>query len=365
MNPGAAVPADEELTALEDGGEPAAILDAYVAAGLCAGARLDVVVDGEHVLGHSAGVARPGEPMSERTKVRLDCASKPVMAMGIAILEARGALGFQDPVARFLPEFAESGKGSVTLHHILTHTAGIYRPPDSSPYRTDYATLVKQLASQPIDYREPGEAVYDAWGGWFVLSEVVRKVSGLPWYDFLAKEVLAPLGCGDFELVPNDATGLELPHRWHAGRLFPMLYLDRPEILRYENPAYGGYAPLSSLLRLYTLLADRDRCFDVLGFDADLMRRPQRPRMHDHAVHFDCSVGYGMLTDLGDWNYADAVSAEAFGHHSDAGTWAFYEPRLGMAAAIRVNGLPERLHTHPSRNPRGNPVVGALYRSLA
>ena len=51
--------------------------------------------------------------------------TKPSVAVSVAQQWERGALELDDPVVRHLPEFGAHGKDSITLRHLLTHTAGI------------------------------------------------------------------------------------------------------------------------------------------------------------------------------------------------------------------------------------------------
>jgi CubicO group peptidase (beta-lactamase class C family) len=108
-------------------------------------------------------------------------------------------------VKSILPELDNPLHGEITIWHLLTHTSGL--PPDPGylcePYplprfewwRLEQDWIRKAVASGPAASR-PGEA----WGycsmGYMLLAEVVSRVSGVPYYDHVVREILAPLGMG-------------------------------------------------------------------------------------------------------------------------------------------------------------------------
>jgi CubicO group peptidase (beta-lactamase class C family) len=349
---------------------PVAVLGSFVSSGTCPGGQLTTWVGGEQVLNHAVGQARPGVPMTVDTKVRLDCAGKPILALGVLWLSKRGLLAIDEPVSTYIPEFACGGKDGITLRHLLTHTAGGFVPDDLAPYRTPPAILERALFAGSIQDWVPGSmAEYDPWGGWFTLAAIIERVTASSWADFLSQHILEPLGMADLELIPGaekDRSRLELPyHSLSNKRPFPIHRLDRPDLLAYPNPAFGAYASMQVLGSLYLILASRPRCEDLLGVDPDFLRTPQRPVLYDAAMERCCSMGFGMFLGLNQWSYSKQISHRSFGHHSNAGTWAFCDPDADLVVSLRMNGAP--IQTAPLRSLRrgGHPVIAAIYRELS
>jgi CubicO group peptidase (beta-lactamase class C family) len=370
---------------------PVALLDHYVHAGPCTDCQLVAWVADEQVVSYAVGEARPGVPMSTDTKARLDCAVKPVIALGVLWLRDRGLLSIDVPVSRYIPEFACGGKEAITPHHLLTHTSGLFTSPDIGPYRTSSAILEHRLFRGSIgDWRPGAMATYDVWGGWYTLAAIIERVTTTPWAQFLTEHVLEPMDAGALELVASGRLGhdgLELPYRslrsrslrarsrrgrspdersWGDHATFPLRHLDQPVALAYPNPAYGGYSSMEILTVIYRTLADRTRCADLLGIDPTPMRTPQRPVLYDHTLGVHCSMAYGMKVRLDSWNYCRQIAASAFGHWSNMGTWGFCDPEANLVVGLRMNGAPSALtndcSTYRSRN--GHPVVRAIYRMI-
>ncbi len=101
-----------------------AVIEQGIAAGLHIGAQVYVSIHAQPVADLAFGQSRPGVPMTPDTLMLWLSGSKPVGAVAIAQLWEQGKLGLDDPVARHIPEFAQNGKESITIRHILTHTAG-------------------------------------------------------------------------------------------------------------------------------------------------------------------------------------------------------------------------------------------------
>ena len=134
---------------------------------------------GEVVADAGFGEARPGEPMRRDHLMLWMSSTKPVAAVAICQLWERGRLELDDPVARHIPEFAQGGKESVTVRHLLTHTGGI-RMLDTGWPAAGWDGIVARVCAQRLEPRwEPGrKAGYHLASSWFILGELVRRLDG-------------------------------------------------------------------------------------------------------------------------------------------------------------------------------------------
>jgi len=136
-------------------------------------------------------------------------ASKAITATVVHLLEERGLLHLGDPVAHYLPRFAENGKESITLGHILSHRAGIPAMPKGSmdlDRLTDWEFHRELMyAAKPV-FRPGKRQAYHAVSGGAVLGEVVREVTGQSIRQVLAETILDPLGFRwtNYGVAPED-----------------------------------------------------------------------------------------------------------------------------------------------------------------
>src|SRR6476469_315565 len=106
------------------------------AKGAFPGGQLVVRHRGQVVLDVALGTARgfrpeenePRQPVTPETRFVVFSASKPVVAVTVAMLEERGLVDVEAPVAKYWPEFAANGKGEITVADVLRHRAGIFTP---------------------------------------------------------------------------------------------------------------------------------------------------------------------------------------------------------------------------------------------
>lgn len=155
------------------------------------------------------------------TVYKIGSVSKQFIATGILLLIQDGKISLDDNVSKFLEGAPDAWK-PITIRHLLTHTSGIVREaPGFDPLRIQNdADVIKTAYSLPLRFT-PGEKYEYCNVGYFTLAEIISKVSGKPWGDFLHERVFAPLGMNSTrptnmtELVTNRANG----YIWRNGKL--------------------------------------------------------------------------------------------------------------------------------------------------
>jgi CubicO group peptidase (beta-lactamase class C family) len=223
-------PRDPRATeAFFDGAVPA-LLEAFHVPGLV----LSVVRDGELLLAKGYGLAdlatrRPMHP--ERTIVRVASISKLVTATAAMQLVAEGKLDLHADVNRYLEGFRieEAFGAPVTLHHLLTHTAGFDdrflasgRPLGAAlPRLGDYLA-----ARMPPRVMPPGRVVSYSNHGIALVGHLVERASGQTFAEYVQQRVFDPLGMRQSRFglrVPLDPE-LAVPYFWAEGRQAPLGY---------------------------------------------------------------------------------------------------------------------------------------------
>ena len=138
-------------------------------------------------------------PMTPDTMFWIASMTKPVTGVAILMLQDDGKLKVTDPVAKYLPEFADlktpSGKpANLTITQILTHTSGLGEAtgPAAQQAKT-LADLVPIWLAAPMQY-EPGERWRYTQSGINAASRIVEVVSGVTFDVFLQQRLFDPLG---------------------------------------------------------------------------------------------------------------------------------------------------------------------------
>lgn len=245
--------------------EPKALAEALKAytgrladAGLFSGAML-VAKDGEILSRGAWGTANRDfdVPNDLETRFNLGSMNKTWTSVAIAQLVDAGKLAFDDPLARYLPEFPtpEAAK-TIRIEHLLTHTSGLgsYFTPEwdrtaRKELRTvdDYMALVRD--EEPAF--EPGTEWRYSNTGILVLGAIIEKVTGESYFDYIQAHVLDAAGMdrsGCFELDRvNDNLAVGYEQRWtEDGAYWTNNIFEH--VVR-GGPAGGCYSTVGDLFR--------------------------------------------------------------------------------------------------------------------
>jgi len=213
----------------------------YVDAGKLAGVVTMVARNGKVVYFDAVGNrgADDETPLKKDDLFRIYSMSKPITAVAAMQLYEQGKFHLSDPVSKFVPELkdlmvmGEDGEltpseKTMTMHHLLTHTAGFSYGFQARTDAVDKAyaeakiwgsrdltAFAETLAKLPLKF-EPGTRWHYSVAV-DVTGLVVERISGQPFDEYLAEHVFAPLGMEDtFFAVPEDKRDRFLPnHFWN------------------------------------------------------------------------------------------------------------------------------------------------------
>jgi CubicO group peptidase (beta-lactamase class C family) len=170
------------------------------------GAAVLVIRDGKPVFQRGYGVTdlRTHNKIDERTNFRLASVSKQFTATAVMLLVYDGKLHYEDRLTQIFPDFAAYGN-SITIRNLLSHTSGLidYEDlmplPDGSPTAGNITQIqdsevLDLLMKQKRTKFVPGSRWDYSNSGYVVLGQVVEKVSGESFGDFLHDRIFAPVG---------------------------------------------------------------------------------------------------------------------------------------------------------------------------
>jgi CubicO group peptidase (beta-lactamase class C family) len=154
-----------------------------------------IVIDGQAVLRKGYGSADPEHaiPNSASTLFDIGSLTKQFTATAILLLEAKGKLSTQDPIARHLSDVPPD-KQAITIHHLLTHTSGIAGTLTTIGSLTiDREEMLRKVFEAPLE-APPGARFHYSNTGYGVLAAIVEKTSGFAFERFLTDNLFAPAG---------------------------------------------------------------------------------------------------------------------------------------------------------------------------
>jgi uncharacterized protein YbbC (DUF1343 family)/CubicO group peptidase (beta-lactamase class C family) len=212
----AAVPGPPKLSDVDSVIRQAIAKDELPGAVLLIGHRGRVVY--RKAYGHRALIPRR-ERMTTNTIFDMASLTKVIATTpSLMLLFEKGKLRLDDPVARYLPEFAANGKDQITVRMLMTHFSGLRPDPILPPGVTGYDAVLHIIyADRPI--LPPGMRFMYSDCNYIVLGELVHKLSGLPLNVFAERNVFRPLGMVHTRFLP--------PKSWRS-RIAPTEEIDLP-----------------------------------------------------------------------------------------------------------------------------------------
>ena len=147
------------------------------------------------------------EPMTLDTIFDLASLTKVVATTtSVMMLVEQGQIRLNDRVAAYIPGFERYGKGEITVRHLLTHVSGLRPDVDLADLWMGYETAIA-LAVDEVPTSRPGERFVYSDINFFLLGDIVQRVSKLPLDRFARERIFEPLGMKD--TMFNPASSLE------------------------------------------------------------------------------------------------------------------------------------------------------------
>ena len=147
-------------------------------------------------------VAPSTEPMTLDTIFDLASLTKVVATTtSVMLLVEEGKIRLSDRVSTFIPGFERYGKADITVRHLMTHVSGLRPDVDLADMWSGSDTAL-DLAIEEVPTASPGERFVYSDINYFLLGDIVRRVSGVPLDRFAQDRIFKPLGMSDTTFVP-------------------------------------------------------------------------------------------------------------------------------------------------------------------
>jgi CubicO group peptidase (beta-lactamase class C family) len=321
------------------------------------------------------GEARPDVPMTANSIMLWLSAGKPIGAAAIMQLREQGLVELDDPVGKYIPEFASNGKDKITIAELLMHTGG-FRWVDLGP-ELAWKEIIARICRAPLERGwVPGQrAGYHPVTSWYILGEIVRRVDGRPFEHYVREQIFRPLGMNDSWIgMPRER------YLAYGDRLGVMLHLDKPTPSehRFDSPAGAGacvpggnaHGPMHDLARFYQMLlgGGQGAGARVLSpSSVELLSTPQRIGMFDETFKHVMDWSLGLILDSNrygvdtvPYGFGKYSSPRTFGHGGSQSSVGFADPERKLVVAAVFAGMPgEQKHDARIRS-----FLAALYEDV-
>jgi CubicO group peptidase (beta-lactamase class C family) len=373
-----------------------ALLERYVQENRIPGAVALVLREGKPVYEHAFGWAdkEASRRMTPDTIFRIASQTKAITSTAILMLVEEGKIGITEPVENFIPTFKQTtvaeaegrivpAKRAITIHDLLTHTAGIsygteahvaaaYRAKDLGPaagngwYTADkdepICTTMERLGTLPF-VAQPGEKFVYGYNS-DILGCVVEKASGMPLDKFVESRITGPLGMKDtrFYVPAGERERLAAVYaskesgyvRASDGAKGQGSYVEGP------RKSFAGGAGLTSTARDYARFLEAIR----RGGELDGVRilSPRAARLmrtnQSGTLYPTNGVGFGYGFDVAEQYGAKGLAGVgAFGWGGAYGTTYQVDPESGLVLVFMMQLMPNTTDAQPK-------FLNAVYQAL-
>src|SRR2546425_2918399 len=277
------------------------------------------------------------EPMTTDTIFDLASLTKSVAtATSVMMLVEQGRLRLTDRVATYIPEFGRYGKQDITIRQLLTHVAGLRPDVDLTPEWQGYHRAI-ELAAEEVPTTPPGERFVYSDTGFFLLGDIVQRVSGTPLDVFVRQHLFEPLGMKDTMFRPPERLRPRIaPTERCAPLAWPCNTPDAP-ILRgiVHDPTARRMGGVAGHAGLFSTAADLSRfCRMLLNGgrlgSASILSPATVARMTSPSTPAAMADVRGLGWDIDSSlsaNRGDLFPIESFGHTGFTGTSLWMEPQ--------------------------------------
>lgn len=339
-----------------------------MAAGRVDGVAVIVNQNGKTLYKNTFGskIAGAGDcDMRTDTLYRLASMTKPITGAAAMIAIQKGYFTVEDEISMYLDGFKDldigdvdengniiikgKSKGNVKIKHCLTHSSGIGTGPvgdkifssvDFSKITT-LAQMVDFYKDKPL-WCEPGEAqLYSPIIGLDIIARIIEIKSGMPYAEFLKKEIFEPVGMKDTTFAPTDeqwarmvgmhnmSDGKSVPYPMFEGCVFGNMPVT------YHNGGAGLASTAEDYIKFAQMLLDKGRVGDRQLIDEKLIEEMSRPQLAYHIMPAHEIWGYTVRVIVSETYQRLPVGA--FGWSGAYGTHFFVDPVNNVCAVYLKN----------------------------
>jgi CubicO group peptidase (beta-lactamase class C family) len=356
------------------------------------GAATSIVVDGRCVVDLWAGHANQAKTRQwERdTLVNVWSTTKGLCAMCAHRLADQGKLDFDAPVAKYWPEFAQAGKGSMPVSYLLNHKAGMaaIRTPLKHDDLFSWEKVTTELARQEPWWNPGSRHGYHAITFGWLVGEVVRRVSGKSLGTYFCDEIAKPLGAdahigvgpefdariaeiiyapepkeGEenlFAEMMKDPTSVSYNAIFNPPTLFAQETTNSRAWRAAEIPGANGHANARALARIYGALARGGEVDGVKLFSPREIERcyTEQSKGQDAVLPLTTRFSLGFM--LSQPGVMMGPNPHSFGHPGAGGSLGFADPDAKVGFGYVMN----QMANDPLMDARPAALIAAVYASL-
>ena len=324
----------------------------HIEEGRYPGAQIALARHGKLALFRNYGDAKTeprSAPTTDETLFLLFSQTKVLTSSAVWVLVEEGKLSFMDRIADHLPEFAQRGKGEITLHQVMSHQGGFPSGDITKATWTDHARMRAEVCDFSLDWTPGTRLQYHPRAAHLTQAMVIEAVTGQDYRDVIREKVLAPLG-----LAKDIFVGVPASEQERCADTYASEPRDNSaEFKAAGMPSGGGYATARGMAAFYQMLLGRGRLGNVRLLSPRLISYVTRSHTGERGD--DAMGGIPMHRGLGPHVRGESdrirglgtiAAPETFGHGGAGTSYSWADPTSGVSFTYITNFvLPDPFHS--------------------
>ena len=290
-------------------------------------------------------------PLSRDALFWIASMSKPVTGVAVMIMQEEGKLSVDDPVEKYIPEFAnyknpaDGTKATITIKHLLTHSSGM---PEATAEESKASHTLAELIPHFLDKKlqfAPGSKWQYCQSSINTAGRLVEIVSGKPFEVFVQERIFSPLGMKDTTFYPSEAQAARLAksYKKQDGKLS-----EAANIILYGLPATSHERYPAANGGLFSTALDYARFCQMLlnggELDGKRILKPESVKQFstvqfpEHKTGFTPGNGWGIGCCIvrEPQGVSAMLSPGTYGHGGAYGTQAWIDPQKNLIYILMV-----------------------------
>jgi CubicO group peptidase (beta-lactamase class C family) len=271
--------------------------------------------------------------------------TKPITATALMMLVDEGKVSIDDPVSKYIPEFAviklEAGEPVpvITLRQLLTHTSGLH---GDQRVEGSLEEHMQVLVERGLAF--PPGTKWQYSPGLNVCGRVIEVVSGMPYHEFLRKRLFEPLRMDDTTFFPTVPQQRRLAVLYRPGEkqgeIVPAEHwLTDFSEERVANPSGGLISTAEDMAKFYQMILDGGTVGNIAFLSRKSVREMTRIQTDQKIVTgFTPGNGWGLgwCVVREPQGVTGMLSRESCGHGGAFGTQGWIDPERKMIFVLMI-----------------------------
>ena len=311
------------------------------------------------------------KPATNETLFIMMSATKALTAASAWLLMQEGKLRPEDRVTQFVPEFGTNGKDVVTVEQLLIHTSAIPYAPHWQKEWANRQRRRERFAQWRLDHTPGEKFIYHISANFWPIGDIVERVSGQDFRDFVRTRIAEPLGLPDLRVglplslhdrvadirfvgepmsaADYEKLGMKPPLAgFTAISDEGVLELNEPITREAGSPSAGGITTAGDIALFYQALVNGGRSYDGKQiWQPEMLREARRVRTGKLTDPYqgylaNRALGIAIAGDDGKANmrsFGRTNSPESFGHPGFGGQAGWADPATGISFGYLTNGF--------------------------